>query len=222
MLGKFVTLLLAALALALGVGTFIVLSGGVGLSRRPNLIFALVLSNLVVLLLLGAVLAGRLTRVWVERRRGSAGSRLHVRLVLLFSVVAVTPTIVVAVFATAFFNLGIQAWFNDRVRTALNESLEASRGYLEEHRNNIRTDALGMANDLARAGQILANDPYTFGQILQTQTVLRGLTEAIIYEPVTNQVIAGVGVMSGYGVDPAPARRDRAGPQRRGGGDRRP
>ena len=81
----------------------------------------------------------------VERRRGSAGSRLHVRLVLLFSVVAVTPTIVVALFATAFFNLGIQGWFNDRVRTALNEGLEASRGYLEEHRNNIRTDALAMA-----------------------------------------------------------------------------
>ena len=80
---------------------------------RPNLAFALVLANLVVLLLLGAVLAGRLTRVWVERRRGSAGSRLHVRLVLLFSVVAVIPTIVVAVFSTFFFNFGIQAWFND-------------------------------------------------------------------------------------------------------------
>ena len=205
MLGKVVTLILAATALALGVATFVALSGGVELSGGPNLIYALVLANLVVLLVLGAVLAGRLTRVWVERRRGSAGSRLHVRLVLLFSVVAVVPTIVVAIFATTFFQLGIQAWFNDRVRTALNESLEASRGYLEEHRNNIRADALGMANDLARAGQLLANDPYTFGQILQTQTVLRGLTEAIIYEPITGQVVAGVGAMSGLGVDPAPS-----------------
>lgn len=205
LLGKVVTLLLAAIALALGVATFVALSGGVSLSWRPNTIYAMVLANLSVLLLLGAVLAGRITRVWVERRRGSAGSRLHVRLVVLFSVVAVTPTIVVAVFATAFFNLGIQAWFNDRVRTVLNESLEASRGYLEEHRNNIRGDALGMANDLARAGPLLANDPFTFGQVLQTQTMLRGLTEAIIFEPVTNQVIAGVGLMSGYGVDPAPS-----------------
>ena len=205
LLGKVVTVLLAFIALALGVATFVMLSGGVALSRRPNLIFAVVLANLFVLLLLGAALAGRLTRVWVERRRGSAGSRLHIRLVMLFSVVAVTPTIVVAVFATAFFHLGIQAWFNDPVRTALNESLETARGYLEEHRNNIRTDALGMANELARAGPLLASDPEAFGQFLQTQTVLRGLIEAIIYEPVTNQVIAGVGIMSGYGVDPAPA-----------------
>ncbi len=205
LLGKVMTLVLAAIALALGVGTFVALSGGIELSARPNLIFGMVLSNLVVLLLLGAVLAGRVTRVWMERRRGSAGSRLHVRLVVLFSVVAVTPTIVVAVFATVFFNLGIQAWFNDRVRTALNEGLEASQGYLEEHRNNIRADALQMADALSRAGQVLANDPVAFGQILQTQTALKGLNAAIIYEPVTNQVVAGVGAMSGYGVEPAPA-----------------
>ena len=202
LLGKVVTLLLAAFALALGISTFSMLSGGGRLTH--NLMFALVLSNLSVLLLLGAVLAGRITRIWVEQRRGSAGSRLHVRLVLLFSVVAVTPAIVVAVFATAFFNLGIQSWFNDSVRIALNEGLEASRGYLEEHRNNIRIDVLSMANDIARDGQFVAPDPYTLGQLLQTQAVLRGLTEAIIYEPVTGSVFAGVGPMSGVGVEPAP------------------
>ena len=204
LLGKMVTLLLASFALLLGIGTFVVLAGGAPLGVRPNVVYGLVLSNLVVLLLLGSVLAGRLTRVWVERRRGSAGSRLHVRLVLLFSVVAVTPAIVVAVFATFFFDLGIQSWFNDRVRTALQESLQVSRGYLEEHRNNIRADAFGMANDLARAGRLLINDPNAFGEVLATQTALRGLTEAVIYEPVTGQVIASAGLMDGFGVAPPP------------------
>jgi two-component system nitrogen regulation sensor histidine kinase NtrY len=203
-LGKMVTLVLASFALVLGIVTFVVLAGGGPLGVHPNVVYALVLANLIVLLALGSVLAGRLTRVWVERRRGSAGSRLHVRLVLLFSVVAVTPAIVVAVFATFFFDLGIQSWFNDRVRTALEESLQVSRGYLEEHRNNIRADALGMANDLARAGSLLANDPNAFGQVLATQTALRGLTEAVIYEPVTGQVIASAGLMAGFGVTPPP------------------
>jgi two-component system nitrogen regulation sensor histidine kinase NtrY len=204
LLGKMVTLLLAAFALLLGIGTFVVLAGGGPLGAHPNVVYGLVLSNLVVLLLLGSLLAGRLTRVWVERRRGSAGSRLHVRLVLLFSVVAVTPAIVVAVFATFFFNLGIQSWFNDRVRTALQESLQVSRGYLEEHRNNIRADALGMANDLTRAGRLLADDPNAFGELLASQTALRGLTEAVMYEPVTGQVIASAGLMAGFGVTPPP------------------
>jgi len=203
-LGKVVTLILAVGSLALGIGTFALLSGGLPIQLQPNIIVALVLSNVAVLLLLGAVLAGRITRVWAERRRGSAGSRLHVRLVLLFGGVAVVPCILVAVFACLFLDLGVQPWFHDRVRTALEESLQASRGYLEEHRNNIRADALGMANDLARAGRFLSADPDTFGQVLATQTLLRGLTEAVIYEPETGKVIASAGMMEGLGADSPP------------------
>ena len=107
MLGKGVTLALTTLALMVGLATFIILARGSPLGWKPGVGVGLVLANLSVLLMLGAVLAGRLTRVWVERRRGSAGSRLHVRLVFLFSGVAVAPTIVVACFAVAFFHFGI-------------------------------------------------------------------------------------------------------------------
>ena len=123
---------------------------------------------------------------------------------LLFGVVAVTPAIVVAVFSTVFFDLGFQAMFNEPVRVALQESLDASRGYLEEHRNNIRADALGMANDLTRAGRFLSNDPNAFAAVLAEQTALRGLTEAVIYEPETGMVVASSGIMAGLGVDPPP------------------
>jgi two-component system, NtrC family, nitrogen regulation sensor histidine kinase NtrY len=204
MLGKGVTLALTTVALAVGLSTFIILARGSPLGMNPGVSVGLVLANLSVLLLLGAVLAGRLTRVWVERRRGSAGARLHVRLVLLFSGIAVAPTIVVACFAVAFFHFGIQAWFNDPVRAALSESLQVSRGYLEEHRNNIRAVALEMANDLTRAGQFLSADPSVFVEVLNTQTALRGLTEAIIYEPNSGQVLAAAGLFVGMGVEPPP------------------
>ncbi len=196
LLGKAITLLLVVLALGVGVATFIILARGEPSGLRPGVGVGLVLANLSALLLLGAVLAGRLTRVWVERRRGSAGARLHVRLVVLFSGVAVAPTILVAGFAVAFFHFGIQSWFNDPVREVLSESLQASRGYLEEHRNNIRVVALEMANDLTRAGYFLGRDPAAFAEVLSTQTALRGLTEAVIYEPVTGQVMASAGLFA--------------------------
>jgi two-component system nitrogen regulation sensor histidine kinase NtrY len=206
LLGKGVALLLTALALTVALGTFIILARGSPVGATPTVgIAALVLANLFSLLLLGAVLAARLTRVWVERRRGSAGSRLHVRLVFLFSGVAVAPTIVVACFAIAFFHFGITAWFNEPVRATLEESLQVSRGYLEEHRNNIRTVALEMANDLARAGRFLSADPTVFAEVLDTQTTLRGLTEAVIFEPTTGQVLAAAGMFVGMGVQPPPA-----------------
>ncbi|HET6306564.1 MAG TPA: PAS domain-containing sensor histidine kinase [Rhodopila sp.] len=205
MLGKGVTLALTTLALMVGLATFIILARGSPLGWKPGVGFGLILANLSVLLLLGAVLAGRLTRVWVERRRGSAGARLHVRLVFLFSGVAVAPTIVVACFAVAFFHFGINAWFNDPVRTSLEESLQVARGYLDEHRDNIRAVALEMANDLARAGRFLSADPTVFAEVLNTQTTLRGLTEAVIYEPTTGQILGAAGIFVGMGVEPPPS-----------------
>jgi two-component system, NtrC family, nitrogen regulation sensor histidine kinase NtrY len=204
LVSKSMTFVLAAVALGVGLSTFVILARGSPLGLQPGIGTALILGNISALLLLGAVLAGRLTRVWVERRRGSAGSQLHVRLVLLFSGVAVLPTILVACFAVAFFHFGIQAWFNDPVRDMVAESLQVSHGYLEEHRNTIRSDALEMANDLASAGQYLAADPSVFVTVLDNQTTLRGLTEAVIYEPNTGQILAAAGLFVGFGVDPPP------------------
>ena len=201
LLGKMVTLVLAAVALVLAIGTFVLLSGGAPITLRPNVVFVSILGSAAVLLLLGAVLAGRLTRVWVERRRGSAGSRLHVRLVLMFGVVAVTPSIVVAVFAAAFFNLGIQSWFDDRIRTALDASVTSARSSLEEHRNNIKADALGVAITLNRAGAFLANRPALFQQVLDQETTFHGLIQAVVYDPITHEIIVSSGVLSGNFVE---------------------
>ncbi|MDT8263657.1 two-component sensor histidine kinase, partial [Roseomonas sp. DSM 102946] len=113
LLGRAMTLGLALGALLLGIGTFTLLSNGSPFGpTRPGQVAAMVLVNAAFLLLLGASLAGRLVRVWAERRSGSAGSRLHVRLVLMFGVVAVVPALLVGTFAAVFFNLGIQAWFS--------------------------------------------------------------------------------------------------------------
>ena len=114
----------------------------------------------------------------------------------------------VACFAVAFFHFGIQAWFNDPVRQAVTESLQVSRGYLDEHRDNIRAVALEMANDLTRAGQFLTADPSVFVEVLGTQTTLRGLTEAVIYDPLTRQVLAAAGLFVGMGIELPPPERD--------------
>lgn len=204
LLGRTVTICLVLLALTVGIATFVMLARGVPWGVSAGAGVALVLANLSVLLMLGVILAGRLTRVWAERRRGSAGARLHVRLVLLFSGIAIVPTIMVAGFAVAFFHFGIQAWFNDPVRTAITESLQVARGYLEEHRNNIRSVAVEMAADLNRTGAVLAIDPDSFSRLLAAQSAVRGLTEAVVYDDSTGQIMASAGLFGGLGVEPPP------------------
>ena len=148
-LGRIATLLIASLALALGIATFAILAGRIKLGVHSGGAVGLGVADFAALLLLIIVLVGRVTRVLLEHRRGAAGARLHVRLVFLFGGVAAVPAILVAVFATVFFNIGIQAWFNQRVQTALDESSQVAQGYLQEHTNDIRLDALSIANELS-------------------------------------------------------------------------
>ncbi len=198
-LGRVSTLLLASVALLLGIATFAILAGRVKLGVHSSVAIGMSVADFAALLLLIIILVGRVTRVVLERRQGAAGARLHVRLVLLFGGVAAVPAILVAIFATVFFNIGIQAWFNARVQTALDESNQVAQGYLAEHTNDIRLDALAIANDLSQNGTIFYGDATGFANFLVQQTATRGLTQAVIFEPVTGQVIASAGLLAGMG-----------------------
>jgi two-component system, NtrC family, nitrogen regulation sensor histidine kinase NtrY len=199
LLGRVATLLVASVALLLGIGSFAVLAGRVKLSIHSGAAVAMIMADFAALLWLMVVLAGRVTRVVLEHRRGAAGARMHVRLVALFGGVAAVPAILVAVFAIVFFNFGIQAWFNDRVQTALDESNQVAQGYLVEHNNDIRLDALTMANDLSQNGTIFFLNPNEFANYLVTQASVRGLTQAVIFDPQQDKIVASAGLFEGTG-----------------------
>jgi two-component system nitrogen regulation sensor histidine kinase NtrY len=212
-LGRKATIALAVAALLSGVATYAAMTGAPPFGPGPQTVLFLLNVNLILLLLLGAVVAFRLVRLWTERRRGLAGSGLHIRLVVLFSVVAVAPTIVVAIFSYLFFSFGIQSWFSDRVRTALGESLAVAESYLREHQNTIRADVAAMATDLNQEATFLLLNPQRLAQVVQTQATLRNLSEAVVFDG-TGRVLARTGFSFALEFEPVPEwamQRARAG-----------
>ncbi|MDE0539412.1 MAG: PAS domain-containing sensor histidine kinase [Rhodospirillales bacterium] len=157
--------------------------------------------DVILALALGVLIARRIVRNWSRRTAGGAATRLHIRLVVLFSLVAVIPAILVAVFSGLFLNYGIESWFSDRVRTAINESQAVATAYLREHQRNIRGDALAMANDLNRAAPRIRVDQRFFRQLMQTQALIRGLPEAAVVDGAGNTLMsAGLSVSLGFDV----------------------
>jgi two-component system nitrogen regulation sensor histidine kinase NtrY len=180
-LGRKLAIVLGIFAILSGIATIGVLRGLWPGTSSPHLDQLFLLLNLVLLLPLVAIVAWRLVQLWAERRRGLAGSRLHTRLVVLFSLVAVIPTIIVAIFSYLVFAFGVQAWFSERVRTAVTGSLAVAEGYLHEHQQTIRADVVGMANDLNRDANLLSLNPARLNEIVRAQAALRSLTEAIVF-----------------------------------------
>src|SRR5579859_7132156 len=148
-LSRTLAILLAAAAVVSGIATSAALTGS-GIEPAPGTVFLLLILDLALLLTLGAVVAWRIVKLWAERRRGLAGSNLHVQLVLLFSALAVAPAIVMALFSALFFPLGVEAWFSQRVQVALNESRAVAQAYISEHRELSRGDILEVATNRNR------------------------------------------------------------------------
>jgi two-component system nitrogen regulation sensor histidine kinase NtrY len=186
-------LVLTVAATLSGLATYVVISGWLNVAAEPGLVLGLLYLDLILLLLLGAVVARGLVQLIVARRQGLAGSRLHARLVAMFSLVAVAPAIIVAVFSVAFLHFGLEAWFSERISGALTNSLNVAQAYLEEHKEVIRADALAMAADLNREAPALSNDPEMFQRLLDAQAALRALTEAMVFLG-NGQVVARTGL----------------------------
>ncbi|NIA67355.1 PAS domain-containing sensor histidine kinase [Pelagibius litoralis] len=165
-----------------GIATFVAMTGNLSVVANADHILLLLLTDLVVILGLAALITRRLSILWIERKKGRAGSRLHGRLVALFSVVAVAPTILVAAFSVIMFDLGLEFWFSERVSTAIKNSRAVAAAYLDEHQQTIAADALAIAQVLNKGGPTLAYNPAIFNNVMTRQASLRYLTEAAVYD----------------------------------------
>ncbi|WP_374382751.1 ATP-binding protein [Dongia sp.] len=142
----------------------------------------LLTGDLVVALALATIIARRAVLLWIGRRKGLAGAKLHARMVVMFALIAVLPAIVVSIFSVVFLNYGLNSWFSDRIKDAVESSLNVAHSYLLESQQRIGDDTSAIASELQFNGLAdIGNAPY-FQAILDRQLNLRGLSEGIVID----------------------------------------
>lgn len=103
-------------------------------------------AGLVSLLILIGLNIKRLIR---QFRARVAGSRMTLRMLLLFAVLSVTPVLIVYYFSLDFLHRGIDSWFDLRVEEALDDSLELSRLALDVRMRELLKTTEQTADELA-------------------------------------------------------------------------
>ena len=144
--------------------------------------FFLLLDLIYVLLIVGIVLV-RILYVLSQRRSRLAGSKLHFRLAGVFTTMSLLPTITVAVFATVSINLGLEAWFSERVQSVVGTSLSAARAYADEQQAALVEDINSLAKGLQnlKSNRPFLEDDDLRNELASLQIELqRGLKEAFI------------------------------------------
>ena len=175
---------LVVLGPVLALMTYLVM-GPLDQGSSSNVLRIVMLADLIYVIIVAALVLQRVMRMVADRRKRSAGSKLHLRLTWVFAIMALLPTVTVAVFATLSVNMGLEAWFSDRVGRVVDSSVAAAQAYEEEHRRDLITDAQALSafiNATKRATVFM--DDGDIRKVLSEgqQKIQRGLREAFVID----------------------------------------
>jgi two-component system, NtrC family, nitrogen regulation sensor histidine kinase NtrY len=175
-------LITMVLSLCSGLATYVVLTGLTPIVPTHLVVVCVLLINLVLVLAMLGIIAWQVTGLWLAKRRQVAGAQLHVRIVSLFSVIAVVPAILLAVFASVSLDRGLDHWFSIRTKSIIQNSIDVATAYLQEHGQVIRADTVAMAKDIDEAVDLVKSQPQGFGNFLTAQASIRALPIAYLID----------------------------------------
>ena len=150
-------------------------------SSSGPIYFALININLIFAIAFIFFIGRRFVLMFMERRRGLIGTRMHLRLLAIFSTLAILPAIVVGVFSILLLNQGVESWFSGRVTTALDGSLKVAQAYLKEHQHSLLIEAQAVSADPNVNSPTFFIDPESLKIVLNKEYNTRQLAEISIY-----------------------------------------
>ncbi|MCJ8147555.1 PAS domain-containing sensor histidine kinase [Shinella sp. H4-D48] len=173
-------LLLAGGALVAATISLFILLGLTPIRPEPNVVIASAAINAIFIVGLMFLIGREIARLLRARRRGRAAARLHVRIVALFSIVAITPAVLVAIFASITLDVGLDRWFSIRTQSIVSSSLNVAQAYMLENASYLQGQTVSMANDLDRNRQLYSLDRSGFIELMTRQARGRGMLGAFL------------------------------------------
>ena len=187
-LARLLGVVAVGLALLSALMTFLVLANLTPIRPTDEAVTAVLFCNAVTVLFLVGIIGWELWRVLQARRRGRAGSRLHVRIVALFSVIAAVPAILVAVVASVTFDRGLDRLFSEPTERMIQNALIVAEAYLREQARIVRADTIAVAIELTRAKPMFDDNREEFHKFVNFQAGVRGLPAIMMFDRDANVV----------------------------------
>ena len=173
---------LVALGIVSGLATFAILTGLTPIIPTKEVTTTLLLLNTGLVIIMAAMIGGQVLFLLKERRKGTAGAGLHIRLISLFSLIAVVPAIIVAVFAFVTLSRGLDTWFSERTQTIVNSAVTVAEEYIKNTAEATRNDVANISADLNQQKPLFDSDRAAFVRRVARHAAIRGLAGAFVFD----------------------------------------
>ena len=111
--------------------------------------------------------------------RGSIANRKYIVSFALFTLI---PSLLIAIFSLFIFSFALDKYFDTKITTAVNNSYEIAKNYVDEKRNKIESEIVLIAFDLNKYSDLLKTNPDRFQLILNTQRYLRDIDQLYLID----------------------------------------
>ena len=178
----FFGILIIAMALLTAVVSFAILLGFTPVIPSTFVTLILIGVNSVWVLGLIAVTVYEMMPIVRAWRARTAASRLHIRIISLFAMVATLPAVVVAIVAGVTLNQGLDRWFDTTTRQIVDSSIDLANGYADETLQNLKNSSYAMALALDNR-QLFTLNPTEYRVQLTRHAAGRDLRGAFLLSP---------------------------------------
>ncbi len=174
----------------LGIITFLTFinEGFVPLNEQNLLILLSI--DIVLLLIFFYLIFKNFIRFYSAGKKNKSGSQTNLKYVSLFSLFTFIPSLLVAIFSLFIFNFGLQKYFDDQITTAVNNSNDVARNYLEESKKNVKSDVILMSVGLNRASNLFYSNPKQFMRVINAEKILRRIDDIYLIDSAGNILIS--------------------------------
>ena len=153
---------------------------------------ALLVIDLILLIIFFTLIIYETIKILKERRKGKLGSETSLRYIVFFSTTTLLPSILIALFSLILFNVGLQNYFDKKIKTVVSNSSEVAKNYYEEVRDSIETDILLVNMDVNSKPSLFYENPKRFARLLASQRLLRRLDEVHLLDSSGNIIMSSV------------------------------
>ena len=119
--------------------------------------------------------------------RGSVANRKYI---ISFGLFTLIPSLLIAIFSLFIFSFALEKYFDKKITTAVNNSYEIAKNYVDEKRNKIQSEIVLIAFDLNKYHNIYKTDPVRFKSFLNTQNLIRDIDQLYLINSTGELIIS--------------------------------
>ena len=169
-------ILIFFITLFVGFVTFLTFIDKSFIELNDNNLQYLLLANIILLIFLFVFVFFEIKKS-IKNEIDVKGSKSNKKYITFFSLFTLIPSILISVFSLFLFSFALEKYFDKKITTAVNNSYELAKNYVQDVRNKIESDIVMIAFDINKSGNFYQSDPKDFKKFLINQKILRNVDE---------------------------------------------